>query len=150
MRADELRYEVQDEPEHELAAVVDSGLGDFNDRAAPLSMVERLACFARSSDGAVIGGAVGRTWGECCELQQIWVDETHRRKGIASRLIDLFERRAGERGCRMFYLETFSFQAPGLYWRLGYRPASEIAGFPGGIVKYLMVKRVAGGHEAAR
>ena len=119
------------------AALVDAGLGDFNESAAPLHDVVALCCIARI-DGRAIGGAVGRTWGRCCELQQLWVDPAHRRKGIATALVERFEARARERGCTTVYLDTFSFQAPSLYARLGYAVASEIRGFPDGIVKYLM------------
>lgn len=90
----------------------------------------------------MIGGAVGRTWGECCELQQLWVDPAQRRQGIGARLVREFEQRAQARGCRTFYLETFSFQAPSLYRSLGYAVAHELHGFAPGIVKYLMVRRL--------
>jgi hypothetical protein len=38
-----------------------------------------------------------------------------------------------------FYLETFNFQAPGLYAALGYEVAYEHAVYPHGIVRYCMV-----------
>lgn len=122
------------------AAVVDAGLGAANSSAAPIDSIGRLTCVARARNGEVIGGAVGRTWGECCELQQLWVHADHRRRGVGAELVRRFERRARERGCRVFYLETFNFQAPALYRSLGYRTAKKISGFPGGIVKYLMMK----------
>jgi GNAT superfamily N-acetyltransferase len=59
--------------------------------------------------GRVVGGAVGRWWGECCELQQLWVEPSYRRRGIGTQLIQAFEARAREHGCSTFYLETFSF-----------------------------------------
>ena len=34
---------------------------------------------------------------------------------------------AAQRGCTVFYLETFSFQAPALYRRLGYEVAASVA-----------------------
>jgi GNAT superfamily N-acetyltransferase len=141
MNADALLWEVQDAPARADLEVVDTGLGSANEASAPLSAVRPLACFARADGGVVIGGAVGRTWGECCELQQFWVDPGHRRAGIGSKLVALFEQRARERGCRTFYLDTFCFQASSLYRRLGYQSVAEVAGFPGGIVKHLMVKR---------
>ncbi len=52
------------------AAIVDAGLGGFNDAAAPLHEVRPMSCFARTPDGAVLGGAVGRTWGPAAEIQQ--------------------------------------------------------------------------------
>ena len=133
----------------EECALVDAGLGEFNDQAAPLHEVQPLSCFARSPSGQVGGGAVGRRWGSCCELQQLWVEPTHRRKGIGAQLIQAFEARAKAHGCISFYLETLSFQAPGLYSSLGYKVAYEYAGFPHGIVKYHMVKQVGSGASAA-
>ncbi len=121
-------------------AIVDAGLDAYNDAAAPVRDVRPLSSFARLPTGEVIGGAVGRTWGRCCELQQLWVAEGHRAQGIASRLLRQFEKRAQTRGCDTFYLTTLSFQAPGFYRKHGYASATEISGYPQGITKHLMVK----------
>lgn len=123
------------------AGVVDQGLGDFNDAAAPLHEVRTIGCFARDEHGAVIGGAVGRSWGEACELQQLWVDEKRRGSGLGSQLMQAFEQRGRDHGCRVFYLETFSFQAPDFYRRFGYEVVHANAAFPHGIVKSLMERR---------
>lgn len=133
-------------PEAEL---IDAGLGAANEAAAPLHEVQRLACLARAAAGTVVGGAVGRTWGECCELQQLWVEPSHRRCGLGARLVRAFEDRAQQRGCRTFYLETFSFQAPRLYRSLGYEVRLEIPGFGAGITKYSMVKFIGHGSTEA-
>ena len=39
-------------------AIVDTGLGDFNDAAAPLHEVRRLSCFARVPGGEVQKGKI--------------------------------------------------------------------------------------------
>lgn len=122
------------------AALVDQGLGDANDAAAPLHEVQPLSCFARDEAGTVIGGAVGRTWGPCCELQQLWVHADARRQGIGASLVRAFEARARERGCNIFYLETYNFQAPGFYRSLGYETAYEHRVYPHGIFRCVMVK----------
>jgi GNAT superfamily N-acetyltransferase len=125
------------------ARIVDAGLGVANEAAAPLHQVRRLASFARACDGTVIGGAIGRTWGSCCELQQLWVEPTWRRQGLGARLVRAFEALAQQRGCRTYYLETFSFQAPRLYEALGYRTQLAIDGFAPGISKFVMVRELA-------
>jgi ribosomal protein S18 acetylase RimI-like enzyme len=130
-------------------ALVDAGLGASNQAAAPLHEVQPVACFARSATGEVLGGAIGRRWGACCELQQLWVAPTHRRRGIATRLIRAFEAHAQSRGCSSFYLETFSFQAPALYESLGYRVTYEHDVYPHGIARFVMVKHLAAGAPAA-
>jgi len=119
------------------AATIDAGLGAFNDAAAPLHEVRRLACIARDGE-TVVGGAVGRRWGSCAELQQLWVAESHRGRGLGTRLLRAFEREAAAQGVRHFYLETLSFQAPRFYEALGYRRAHALDVYPHGIVKYLM------------
>ena len=140
-------YTMHDELLREDAAIIDAGLGLANDAVAPLHEVRPLCCFARTASGQVLGGAVGRTWGACCELQQLWVEPEHRRQGIGARLVRELERHAEARGCRTFYLYTFSFQAPGLYRALGYASAFELRGFPGGIVKHTMVREAAPGRR---
>jgi ribosomal protein S18 acetylase RimI-like enzyme len=136
-------YTAHDDVPRDDAAVVDDGLGRANETAAPLHEVQALACFARRDGGEVVGGAIGRTCGTCCELQQLWVEPALRRRGIGARLVREFEQRAAARGCRTFYLETFSFKAPSLYRALGYEVRLELRGFAPGIVKYTMVREAA-------
>ena len=145
----QLSLTVHDELPRDLWLVVDTGLGEANDAAAPLHEVQPLSSFARLPSGEVVGGAIGRTWGTCCELQQLWVHAEYRRRGIGTRLLRAFEARAEERGCRTFYLETFSFQAPGLYRTLGYEVALELEGFSPGIVKHTMVRQTGQGRREA-
>lgn len=140
MRATDYSLWVHDDLPAEEARLIDEGLGQANASAAPLHEVVPLCCFARAAEGTVVGGAVGRTWGACCELQQLWVAPSHRGKGLGSLLVRRFEERAESRGCRTFYLETFSFQAPALYQSLGYEPRLALQGFGPGIVKYVMVR----------
>ena len=136
---------VHEEISAEEARAIDQGLDDSNAAAAPLHEVRPLHCVARSADGTLIGGAKGRTWGQCCELRQLWVHPAHRLKGIGTRLLRKFEEAAAARGCSVFYLDTFSFQARPFYERLGYEARLEIRGFGPGIAKYIMVRGDASG-----
>jgi GNAT superfamily N-acetyltransferase len=129
-----------DAPPDACLRAVDTGLEQYNRAVAPLSEVKPLATFATGPSGAVAGGAVGRTWGRCCELQQLWVEPTRRGAGVGSRLLRHFEDHARTRGCDVFYLTTLSFQAPEFYRKRGYASLAEIAGYPNGIRKFLMVK----------
>ena len=135
-----LAYRATDTPTKEALLAVDAGLETHNQAAAPLSEVAPLAAFATRPSGQVVGGAVGRTWGRCCELLQLWVAPEHRSAGVGSRLLQEFEARARTRGCNVFYLTTLSFQAPEFYRRHRYSVAARITGYPDGIVKYLMHK----------
>ena len=135
-------FSVHDDVPGDVDARVDGGLGEANRAAAPLDEVRPIACAARVAGGAIVGGVIGRTWGACCEVQQLWVHPVHRRRGIGTRLMRELHRRAEARGCRTFYLETLSFQAPRLYRALGYETRLEIGGFGHGITKHFMVREL--------
>ena len=140
MSAAALVFRTTDTPPEDRLATVDAGLEQHNYAAAPLSDVKRLASFAADPSGKVVGGAVGRTWGRCCELLQLWVAPEHRADGVGSRLLREFEAHARIRGCNVFYLTTLSFQAPEFYRKHQYVVLAQITGYPNGIVKYLMHK----------
>ena len=133
-----LAFTTTDTPPEDKLLAVDAGLEQHNYAVAPLTEVSQLAAFATDDHGVVIGGAVGRTWGQCCELLQLWVAPEHRSNGVGSRLLREFEAHARTRGCSIFYLTTLSYQAPDFYRRHGYSVLAQIAGYPNGIVKFLM------------
>lgn len=134
------RIESQLDPTDADVSPIDHGLHSYNQRAADLAAIHRFACYARSREGTLVGGALARWWGTACELQQIWVDEALRRRGIGASLMQQVEATAIERGCRLLYLDTFSFQAPEFYYRLGYETACRLEGFPDGGSKFILRK----------
>jgi ribosomal protein S18 acetylase RimI-like enzyme len=135
-----LAFSTTETPSSDWLLAVDTGLDQHNHAVAPLTEVQQLAAFATEVTGRVAGGAVGRTWGKCCELLQLWVASEYRSEGVGSRLLLEFEAHARTRGCSIFYLTTLSFQAPEFYRKHGYNVLAQITGYPNGIVKYLMHK----------
>lgn len=133
-----LDYSTTDTPPEDRLLTVDAGLEQHNFAVAPLAEVRQLAAFATDDSGTVVGGAVGRTWGRCCELLQLWVAPELRSGGVGSRLLRNFEAHARSRGCTTFYLTTLSYQAPEFYRKHGYAVLAQIDGYPEGIVKFLM------------
>ncbi len=135
-----LVFSTTNTPPEDWLLAVDTGLEQHNYAVAPLKEVRELAAFATDEAGNVVGGAVGRTWGQCCELLQLWVAPELRSRGVGSRLLQEFEVHARTRGCSIFYLTTLSYQAPEFYRRHRYAVLAQIAGYPNGIVKFLMHK----------
>lgn len=133
-----LAFTTTDTPSEDRLLAIDTGLEQHNYAVAPLTEVSHLAAFATDDTGMVVGGAVGRTWGQCCELLQLWVAPEHRSTGVGSRLLREFEAHARTRGCSTFYLTTLSYQAPEFYRRRGYAVLAHITGYPNGIIKFLM------------
>jgi GNAT superfamily N-acetyltransferase len=102
-------------------ARVATGLGDEVD----------LAILVREA-GTVVAGISGWTWGDCCELQNLWVDERLRGQGLATKLIGAAEAEAAARGCTQTIHFTYDFQARALYEQVGYELVGCVQEFPSG------------------
>ena len=90
-----------------------------------------LAIFVRDG-GAIVAGISGWTWGDCCELQSLWVAPHLRGQGLATRLITAAEAEAATRGCSQTVHFTYDFQARDLYERNGYELVGRVEDFPSG------------------
>jgi GNAT superfamily N-acetyltransferase len=90
-----------------------------------------LAIFVRDA-GAIVAGISGWTWGDCCELQSLWVSPHLRGRGLATRLIAAAEAEAATRGCSQTVHFTYDFQARDLYERNGYELVGRVEDFPSG------------------
>jgi GNAT superfamily N-acetyltransferase len=80
----------------------------------------------------VVAGISGWTWGDCCELQSLWVQPSLRGRGLGSELIAAAETEAAERGCVQTVHFTYEFQAGMLYERNGYKLVARVKDFPSG------------------
>ena len=91
-----------------------------------------LVILLRDPDGRIYAGLSGHTWGGSCEVKFVWVEESRRRTGIGTRLLEAAEEEARSRGCHNIVLSTHSFQAPAFYRKLGYVVAGEFSDYPRG------------------
>ncbi|WCM23536.1 GNAT family N-acetyltransferase [Paraburkholderia bryophila] len=106
-----------------------------------------LRVFARDTDGSIIGGLLADTYWQYLEVHKLWVSEAHRNAGHASRLMNAAEDEARLRGCRHAFLDTFSFQAPDFYQKLGYREFGRLEEFNGKHERHYLYKRLDDGHQ---
>jgi ribosomal protein S18 acetylase RimI-like enzyme len=88
--------------------------------------------------GAQIGAIAGHSWGRVAEIKQLWVDRRHRGHGYGLALLDAALAEARARGCRKVFLQSYDFQAPGLYERRGFTRLLEIPGWPEGHMNVLL------------
>ena len=88
----------------------------------------------------VVGGVIGDTHLGWLFVQFFWIDEKYRGKGFGKRLIDAAEGEARKRGVKNVYLDTFSFQAPEFYEKLGYREFGRLKDYPAGHYRSWMTK----------
>jgi ribosomal protein S18 acetylase RimI-like enzyme len=96
----------------------------------------------RDKKGRLIGGLVGLTYWGWLHVFELWVHGTYRKKGLGRDLLQRAEALAKERGCQYVHLDTFSFQAPGFYKKLGFKVFGTLGPFPSGHKRYYLFKKI--------
>jgi ribosomal protein S18 acetylase RimI-like enzyme len=104
------------------------------DGHTPLNIVEY------DTNGNIIGGILGGTYWGWMYVDILWVHESHRYKGIGSKLLCKAEKEAIRRGCHHVHLDTMSWQAPEFYQKHGYEVIGILPDIPNGNQKYLLMK----------
>jgi ribosomal protein S18 acetylase RimI-like enzyme len=116
-------------------------------RDLPENAAVPLHVLAYDEDGAVAGGAIGKSQFKWAKVTYLAVRDDLRGRGVGRRLMEEAEAEARRRGCRYVFLDTMSYQAPEFYRKLGYHVAGELADWDShGSVKYFFVKTL--GEEA--
>jgi ribosomal protein S18 acetylase RimI-like enzyme len=132
------------DPDAATREAILGGLIAFNQTfLVPGLEIQNLAVGIRdASSQEIVGGLWGRTGWEWLTVELVFVPESLRRQGIASRLLGIAEDEARRRGCHSAWLDTLNVEALNLYERLGYRRFGELKDFPAGQNRYFLQKRL--------
>ena len=128
----EIRIVSEPHASDSLKQVVVDHLDAYNIAVTGFQEYSPVNLFLRDAGDEVVGGLLASTWGGVMFIRILWVSEALRGQGFGQRLVEMAERRAAERGCRRVFLDTFSFQAPGFYQKLGYQVYGRAEGWPSG------------------
>lgn len=126
----------------QLEAFLVERIYEFNAQSTGYFDGRLIAGQLRNDDGEVIAAFNGHTWGGCCVIAHLWVQESQRDRGLGKTLLQAAEEEASRRGCEQVVLSTHSFQAPAFYERLGYEKQGVIQGEPKGYASIIYVKRL--------
>jgi ribosomal protein S18 acetylase RimI-like enzyme len=107
------------------------GLVAYNNTAIGRFDFKRLSVTVRDR-GEIVGGLSAETYLGWMFIALLWVDEKFRGRGFGSKLMRAAEKAARQRGVKHVYVDTFSFQAPAFYRKLGYRQFGKLNNFPAG------------------
>jgi GNAT superfamily N-acetyltransferase len=119
------------------------GLVRFNRKSAGAFRYSRTVLAVKDDSGRVLGGAILQSYWKETYVELLWLSDRARRKGYGRQLMQEAERRARRRGSRLIHLNTYSFQAPGFYEKLGFRRFGGMSGSPPGASRHYYVKHVA-------
>jgi GNAT superfamily N-acetyltransferase len=121
-----LSLDIADEPSEADLDVLPRRLEAFNESQWPRHQAWRpIGVFVRDRDD-IVAGLGGHTYCGWLFVMYLWVSEDLRHHGLGSQILGAAESHALQRGCHSVWLDTFSFQAPNFYRKLGYQTFGEL------------------------
>ena len=90
-----------------------------------------------------LGGLTARITQRWLFLHLLGVAADAQRTGTGTALMRAIEAEARARDCIGVWLDTYSFQAPGFYAKLGYEEVGRIPDYPPGHARIFLAKRLA-------
>ena len=92
--------------------------------------------------GEVVGGILSQIYWNMLHIDILWVQEAHRHNGYATALLTDVENTAKTMQCTIAHLDTYDFQAKGLYEKMGYTVFGALEDCPQGHTHYYMAKKL--------
>ncbi len=126
-----MEFQVEDDPDPLDIGFLETQIRREASATMELGDEVDLAIFVRDA-GKVVAGISGWTWGDCCELESLWVEPRLRGRWLGPRLLAAAEAEAAARGCTQTVLFTYSFQSRRLYEWAGYELVGRVEDFPSG------------------
>ncbi len=128
------------DPDPALRAKILEPLAAHNESVAGPGHWGLLAITVRGRDGEVAGGLWGRT-GYGFLFVELLALGPAKGVGLGREVMGLAEREARRRGLLGMWLDTWTFQAPDFYPKLGFVECGRIAEYPPGHDRIFYVKR---------
>lgn len=126
--------------ESDRAALIE-GLSVFNVMATGRPDDHRpFAALVRDAAGQTLGGAIGASYYGWLFISMLHLPAGLRRQGLGRRIMQAAEAEARARGCVGLRLDTFSFQAPGFYEKLGFTRIGTLVDDPPGHARHFYSK----------
>lgn len=137
----ELRLSFEDHPSSADRELIDNALGEYNAPFLSNPGYSYFGIFVRDEKEAIRAGLIGNCYAGWLFVNLLWIRAGLRRRGLGRRLVEEAERHALAFGCHSAYVDTFSFQAPGFYRKLGYEEFGTLD-YPPGHRRFFLEKRL--------
>jgi ribosomal protein S18 acetylase RimI-like enzyme len=137
-----LRIELSQNPTPEEREAILAPLRLYNAAQAGAANPQPVALLVRDDKGEILGGLYGRVFYQWLFIELLSVPEQARGQGLGSKLMHMAEELAREKACVGIWLDTFDFQAPDFYKKLGYSEVGQIADYPPGHQRIFFQKRL--------
>jgi GNAT superfamily N-acetyltransferase len=137
------RLSIEKNPTWAEREFVDEALGDYNAPFLPDTRYDYFAVFVRDAAGKIRAGLIGSLYGDWLHIALLWIHADLRRRRIGSGMIAEAEKPARGFGRHFAWVDTFSFQAPQFYKKLGYQEFGRLDDYPPGHSRIYPKKRFA-------
>ena len=137
-----MQIELKLDPGAADESVVLDGLRDFNQQAGGPADYQSIAVLLKDDGGTPVGGLTGWAVYNWLFIKLLHIPDAYRGKGYGTQLMQRAEAFARERNLTGIWLDTFEFQAPGFYDKLGYSIFGTIEDHPVGGRRYFLQKRL--------
>lgn len=127
---------------HDRIKAFNDAVSEAHRRARKPGSVRPLYILLRDREGKLRGGLIADTYWNWLDVDDFWLEESLRGKGLGSKMLQAAEQEAVGRGCRRAKLETFSFQAREFYEKCGYRVVGRLEEYPPGQEFFWMTKNL--------
>jgi len=129
----DLRFVVSEgEPLQEDLQTLSEGMLAHHKNSGHPRKTEKYSIFLKDKDGKVFGGVIVSFLWNGMEINSLWVDESVRNQGWGRKLMQEVEEEGRKRGCTVSYTNTFPWQAPEFYEKLGYTLYGKLEDLPKG------------------
>ncbi len=117
--------------DRDMEVMVDGMLAYHASKGHPRK-VDKYSITIKDEEGKLVGCVMVSFLWNGMEIGTLWVDETKRGQGLGTKLMAMAEDEGKRRGATFAYTNTFTWQAPGFYEKLGYTLYGKLEDFPAG------------------
>jgi len=120
------------EPNEEDKETIKAGMLAYHKSKGHPRKMEYVSILIKDDNDSVLGAIVVSFLWNGMHIDTLWVDKSIRSQGWGRKLIEAAEEEAIQRHCTVSFTDTFTWQAPGFYEKLGYTEFGKVENFPEG------------------
>ena len=141
MAAEDWTVALETDPDPAVREAILAPLVAYNEAAGGPAQAGLLVVSVRDAAGGIVGGLWGRTAYGFLFVELLMLGPA-RGLGLGRKLMAMAEAEARSRGLGGIWLDTWTFQAPGFYPKLGFEECGRITDYPPGQDRIFYLKRL--------
>lgn len=123
---------IDGEPNTEDKNIISNGLLAHHASSGHTKIKNQCSILIKDSKNTTLGGIILSFLYNGMKIDSLWVDASIRGQEFGKKLICEAEKEGIKRNCTFVYTDTFSWQAPDFYKKLGYEEYGKLDEFPEG------------------